>query len=129
MMADKKTTRAGQGTFAKLYDAHEEQLNRRSTKPLGRPPKKVQRKPTTVHLTQSENRNLSQLHLTINEHFSINRSELVGVAVDALKTLLEENGGLGFPETEIHSIEAFRQFVFDFIKSKNQKIKKSKNEQ
>ena len=75
-MAEKKGSRAGQGTFAKLYDVHE-QLSRRNTKPLGRPRKRVQRKPTTVHLTQSEIRSLSQLHLSVNEQLPINRSELV----------------------------------------------------
>jgi hypothetical protein len=42
-MTEKKVSREGQGTFAQLYDV-QEQLNRRNTKPLGRPPKKVQRK-------------------------------------------------------------------------------------
>ena len=63
-----------EGTFARLYDVQEE-LSQRNVKPLGRPPKKVQRKPTTIHLTQSENRNLSELHLLVNEQFSINRSD------------------------------------------------------
>lgn len=115
-MADKKVSRAGQGTFAKLYDVHEE-LSRRNTKPLGRPRKRVQRKPTTVHLTQSEIRNLSQLHLSMNEQFSINRSELVGVAIDALRLLLEQNGGISSQDMNVRDLETFRQQIYDFIKS------------
>ena len=98
-MAEKKARSGGEGTFAQLYDVQEE-LSRRNAKPLGRPPKKVQRKPTTIHLTQAENRNLSKLHLLVNDQFSINRSELVGVAIDALSVLMEEKG-----------------MVFDFLKS------------
>ena len=116
MMAEKKPSRAGQGTFARLYDVHEE-LSQRNTKPLGRPRKKIQRKPTTVHLTQSEIRNLSQMQLSINEKFSANRSELVGVAIDALMLLMEKNGGFEALEPEIKDVESFRQFIYDFIKS------------
>lgn len=116
MMTEKKANRAGQGTFAKLYDVHE-QLSQRNTKPLGRPRKKIQRKPTTVHLTQSEIRSLSQLHLALNEQFSANRSELVGVAVDILALLLQEKEDKITKGAEIQNLEDFRQMVYDFIKS------------
>ena len=89
-MAEKRTARTGQGTFARLYDVQEE-LSQRNVKPLGRPRKKIRRKPTTVHLTQPEMRNLSKLHLVVNDRLSINRSELVGIAVDALACLIEKN--------------------------------------
>ena len=112
-MTDKKT----KGTFAQLYDVQEELSRRSNAKPLGRPRKKVQRKPTTIHLTQSENRNLSRLHLLVNDQISINRSELVGVAIDALSVLMEENGVDVLEREHIYDIEAFRQLVFDFIKS------------
>jgi len=115
-MDEKKANRAGQGTFAKLYDVHE-QLSQRNTKPLGRPRKKIQRKPTTVHLTQAESRNLSHLHLAVNEHFSANRSELVGVAIEVLALLLRENEEIFVEKADIQSIETFRQTIFDFMKS------------
>jgi hypothetical protein len=115
-MAEKTKSRAGQGTFAKLYDVQEE-LSQRHTKPLGRPRKKIQRKPTTIHLTQSENRKLSQLQILTSEHFSINRSELVGVAVEALSLLMKEKAPNFEIEDDIDDVEGFRQFVFDFIKS------------
>lgn len=114
-MAEKKVTREGQGTFAQLYDVQEE-LNRRGAKPLGRPPKKVQRKPTTVHLTKTEVRNLNKLHLLIGEQFSVNRSELVGIAIDTLTLLLEEKGKSAVENGQIQDIESFRRFISDFIK-------------
>ena len=110
MMAEKRTARAGQGTFAKLYDVQEE-LSQRNVKPLGRPRKKIRRKPTTVHLTQAEMRNLSKLHLLVNDHFSINRSELVGIAVDALVCLIEKEDEIFVQNGEIRDVEAFRQLV------------------
>jgi hypothetical protein len=108
--------RPSQGTFAQLYDVQEE-LNRRNSKPLGRPPKKVQRKPTTIHLTKTESRNLNKLHLLVTEHFSVNRSELVGVAIDLLAHLMEENGKNLAAEAQIRDIDAFRQSIYDFLKS------------
>lgn len=110
------TKREGQGTFAQLYDV-QEQLSRRNTKPLGRPPKKVQRKPTTVHLTKTETRNLNKLQLLVSEQFTINRSELVGVAIDVLTLLMEEKGKNIAINGEINDVEAFRQYIVDFIKS------------
>jgi hypothetical protein len=113
-MTEKKQ-RAGQGTFAQLYDVQEE-LSQRNVKPLGRPPKKVQRKPTTVHLTPAENRHLGKLHLMVNEQISINRSELVGVAVDVLTALMEKKGVAWLKEAQIRDVEEFRQAISDFVK-------------
>ncbi len=108
--------REGQGTFAQLYDV-QEQLSRRNTKPLGRPPKKVQRKPTTVHLTKPETRNLNKLQLLVSEQFTINRSELVGLAIDILTLLMEEKGKDIAINGEINDVEALRQSLCDFLKS------------
>lgn len=108
--------REGQGTFAQLYDV-QEQLSRRNVKPLGRPPKKVQRKPTTVHLTKTETRNLNKLQILVSEQFTINRSELVGVAIDVLTFLMEEKGKNIAVSSEINDVEAFRQYLYNFIKS------------
>ena len=113
-MADNKSKRTGQGTFAQLYDVQEE-LSQRHTKPLGRPPKKVQRKPTTIHLTQSEIRSLSQLHLLVNDHFSINRSELVGVAIDVLSTIVEKQGDKALDQAHVRDLDSFREYVASFI--------------
>ena len=116
MMVEKRTARAGQGTFAKLYDVQEE-LSHRNVKPLGRPRKKIRRKPTTVHLTQTEMKNLSKLHLLLNDHTSINRSELVGIAVDVLAYLVEEKNEVLTENNEIRDVEDLKQVFIDFIKS------------
>ena len=115
-MAEKRTARAGQGTFAKLYDVQEE-LSQRNVKPLGRPRKKIRRKPTTVHLTQAEMKNLSKLHLLLNDHISVNRSELVGIAVDVLACLIEEKAKILAEDSEIKEVETLKQTLVDFIKS------------
>lgn len=113
-MTEKRPKRQGQGTFAQLYDVQEE-LSQRHTRPLGRPPKKIKRKPTTIHLTQSESRNLSKLHLLINEHFSVNRSELVGVAIDTLNILIQKKGLKPLQDADIRDAEGFRELIADFL--------------
>ena len=115
-MVEERTARAGQGTFAKLYDVQEE-LSQRNIKPLGRPRKKIRRKPTTVHLTQTEMKNLSKLHLLLNDYISINRSELVGIAVDVLACLIEEKDEVLAKDGEIRDAEGLRQMLVDFMKS------------
>jgi hypothetical protein len=115
-MAEKRTARAGQGTFAKLYDVQEE-LSQRNVKPLGRPRKKIRRKPTTVHLTQAEMKNLSKMHLLLNDLISVNRSELVGIAVDVLASLVEEKEETLTEDGEIRDVETLKQVLVDFIKS------------
>ena len=114
-MVEKRTARAGQGTFARLYDVQEE-LSQRNVKPLGRPRKKVRRKPTTVHLTQAEMKNLSKLQLLLNDDISINRSELVGIAIDVLACLVEEKDKVLAENEEIRDTESLRRALLDFIK-------------
>lgn len=106
----------GEGTFARLYDVQEE-LSRRHTKPLGRPRKKVRRKPTTVHLAPAEKRNLSELKLLLDEHFSINQSELVGVAISSLNALMQSKGKAAIANGRIRDIESFREFISEIINS------------
>ena len=80
-------------TFADLYDIQKE-LDRQGTKPQGRPRKKVQRKPTTIHLTKEENTLLRRLHLTLGENLAINKSEIVGVAIEALAEIIKSDSSL-----------------------------------
>jgi hypothetical protein len=115
-MADRKVKQDAQGTFAQLYDV-QEQMSRRGVKPLGRPPKKVQRKPTTIHLTHTENRNLSKLHLLVSEELSVNRSELVGIAIDVLATLMETDGAKLLKNGQIQDAESLKKVISDFVKS------------
>ncbi len=111
----KQSTSGAQGTFAQLYDVHEE-LSRRNIKPLGRPPKKVKRKPTTIHLTQSESRNLSRMQLLVNDQISVNRSELVGLAIDVLTAVMDNNGEELLQDIGRQELDVFRQRLFDFMK-------------
>jgi hypothetical protein len=80
-------------TFADLYDVHEE-MKSKGQKPMGRPRKKVQRKPYTIYLTKEEATMLRRLELLMNDYMSINRSEIVGVAVELLAEIIqtEESG-------------------------------------
>ncbi len=88
-MAKRKSTESLSGaTFADLYDAQEE-MGRRMLKPMGRPRNKVQRRPTTVHLTKEELRMLRRLHLIVSEHVSsMNRSQIMGMAIELVSEMV-----------------------------------------
>jgi hypothetical protein len=112
-VADEKNERAA--TFARLYDLQEE-LRQREKPRLGRPPKRVKRKPTTVHLTAEESQILGELHLSLKRHFSVNRSELVGLAIEVLAGLIHEDGSTLFDET-VTDLWTFKRRVSEIIKS------------
>ena len=95
-MAEENNERAA--TFARLYDLQEE-LRQREKSRLGRPPKRIKRKPTTVHLTSEEAQTLGELHLSVKRHFSVNRSELVGLAIEVLAGLMHEDSSTLLDET------------------------------
>lgn len=112
-MAKEKDEKAA--TFARLYDLQEE-LRQREKPRLGRPPKRVKRKPTTVHLTAEEAQTLGELHLSVKRHFSVNRSELVGLAIEVLAGLIQQDGSILHDET-VTDLWAFRRRLYDSIKS------------
>ena len=112
-MAEEKNERAA--TFARLYDLQEE-LRQREKPRLGRPPKRVKRRPTTVHLTAEENQTLGELHLLLKRHFSVNRSELVGLAIEVLAGLIHEDSSTLLDES-VTDVWAFKRRFSDFIKS------------
>jgi len=79
-------------TFADLYDA-QDQLTQSPHRRLGRPKNKVQRKPTTVYLTKDEERTLRRLQLTFGDYISsVNRSQIIGLAIELLSELVIEHG-------------------------------------
>lgn len=90
MAKRKSSENVGGATFADLYDAHEE-LSQRTQKPIGRPKKKVARKAYTVYLTKEEAITLRRLELMISEYTSLNRSEIVGVAIEILAELMNDD--------------------------------------
>jgi hypothetical protein len=81
-------------TFADLYDIQRE-LIREGSKPMGRPRKKIQRKPTTIYLTKEEATLLRRLHVQLNEYLSLNRSEIVGIAVELMNELITDGDNDG----------------------------------
>jgi hypothetical protein len=119
-VAEESNERAA--TFARLYDLQEE-LRQKEKPRLGRPPKRVKRKPTTVHLTAEEAQALGELHLLFKRYFSVNRSELVGVAIELLAGLVHEDGSTLLGET-VTDLLALRRRLSEIIKSKNHKIAK-----
>lgn len=112
-MAEAKNERAA--TFARLYDLQEE-LRQKEKPRLGRPPKRIKRKPTTVHLTAEETQALGELHLLVKRHFGVNRSELAGLAIEVLAGLVYEDDSTLLDDT-VTDLWAFRRKLFDFIKS------------
>jgi hypothetical protein len=113
-MSKQTASKENEGTFARLYDVQEE-LSRRQTRPLGRPPKKIQRKPTTVHLTSAERRKLTELKLLLDDHLSINQSELIGIAINSLNALMQSKGKTALASGVVYDIETFHQLVFEII--------------
>jgi len=115
-MAKQESRNETAGTFARLYDVQEE-MSRRHAKPLGRPPKKIQRKPTTVHLTSAEKRSLMELKLMLDDYCSINQSELIGVAIEALSCLMQNEGQTAIHEGQISDLETFKRVVREITTS------------
>jgi len=102
-------------TFARLYDLQEE-LRQREKPRLGRPPKRIKRKPTTVHLTAEETQTLGELHLSVKRHFSVNRSELVGLAIEVLAGLIHEDGSTLLDET-VTDMGTIKKKLYEITKS------------
>lgn len=102
-------------TFADLYDIQQE-MGRQQGKPLGRPPNKVKRNPTTVHLTKEEKTALNKLHLVMGEYLSLNKSMIVGIALETLTEVLEL-----YDEDELlsnaRSADDIKQRVQDLLRS------------
>ena len=112
-MAEERNERAA--TFARLYDLQEE-LRQREKPRLGRPPKRIKRKPTTIHLTVEETQALGELHLSVKRHFSVNKSELVGLAIEVLIGLVHEDGSTLFDET-VTDLWTLKRRLSEIIKS------------
>lgn len=115
MAKDKKQVE--EGTFARLYDVQEEMSRRQGGKPMGRPKKTVQRKPTTVYLTSTEKRSLAEIKFVLDEHFSINQSELVGLAINTLHAFMQKQGNEMVEQGSIKNLEQFRKSLLDFVTS------------
>jgi len=95
------------GTFADLYEA-EQAI--RATKP-GRPKRKRPRKQVTLYLTQEQEEALSELHYQFKKQFKLDRSDLVGLAIETLADLLAEHNELSdFQNLESLKIKILERF-------------------
>jgi hypothetical protein len=113
-VAEENNERAA--TFARLYDLQEE-LRQREKPRLGRPPKRIKRKPTTVHLTAEEAQALGELHLSVKRHFSVNRSELMGLAIEVLAGLVHHEDGSTLLDETVTDLLALKRRLYEVIKS------------
>ncbi len=112
-MAKRKSAEDISGsTFADLYDVQEE-LGRKALKPMGRPRNKIQRKPTTVYLTKEEAMMLRRLHLTLNEHISVNKSQIIGMAIELISDLVASYDEDGALFEGVRSLESVQQKLQD----------------
>jgi hypothetical protein len=112
----------GEYPFAELVKRQHRQPRGR-----GRPLKGVRRDPTTIYLTEAERELLGRLQVQLQRYFAVNRSELVGVAVAVLGTLVDE--ALATDALTSNDLEAFQAWVLehtDFIKLENQKKSRGK---
>jgi uncharacterized protein YaaR (DUF327 family) len=57
------------------------------------------------------------MQLQASEYFSVNRSEIVGVAIEVLATILEKNGENLVKKADFADLEGFRQAISGFVKS------------
>jgi len=78
------------GTFADLYDTEQ---RTRPARP-GRPRSKKKRKQVTLYLTPEQEEALSDLHHTWKKRMKVDRSDIAGMAIELLATVIEKHNGL-----------------------------------
>jgi hypothetical protein len=93
------------GTFADLYDIEQ----RARTKRAGRPKRTRPRKQFTLYLTQEQEEALADMHHAWRKQFKVDRSDIVGFAIEVLSLLNEKNIGLAdfwdFESLKVYYIE------------------------
>ena len=113
----------GEYPFAELAKRQHRQPRGR-----GRPLKGVRRDPTTVYLTEAERELLGRLQVELQRYFSVNRSELVGVAVALLSEMV--NDAVAADALTSNDLDAFLAWAvdkIDFIKLENQKMDRGRS--
>lgn len=121
-------------TMPPLHETVEEvpfaELARYEQKPQrrrGRPPKSTRRRRATLHLTDAELEELGTLHTIVDRYFSVSRSELVGVAVSLLASLVAQARAAN--SLTISDLEGLRSWALaygDFMDLRNQKISQAR---
>ena len=94
-------------TFADLYDTEK---HVRAVRP-GRPRRKEPRKQVTLYLTRQQEEALSDLHHSWRKQFKIDRSDTVGVAIELLSGLAEENNGI----LDFQNLESLKVYISEEI--------------
>ena len=93
------------GTFAELYDTEQRVRPSRS----GRPKRQVKRKQVTLYLTPEQEEALSDLHHAWKKQIKVDRSDLVGLAIEILQKLAVDQDGLldfrTFESLKVHLLE------------------------
>ncbi len=112
----------GEYPFAELVKRQQRQRRSR-----GRPLKGVRREPTTVYLTEAEREMLGRLQVQLQRYFSVNRSELTGVAIALLAGLVDQSVESNALSTnDLDTFHAWAMEKLDFIKLQNQKKSRRK---
>ncbi len=95
------------GTFADLYDT-EQRVTR--TRP-GRPRNKTKRKQVTLYLTPDQEEALSDLHYALKKRIKVDRSDIAGMAIELLTTLVDKGNGL----LDFQNFESLKVRLFEGI--------------
>lgn len=100
-------TKKQPGTFADLYDVEKTIHTTKS----GRPRRKRPRKQVTLYLTQEQEEALSDLHYQLKKQIKLDRSDLVGVAIEVLTELLTEHNEL----SDFQNLENLKVYILERI--------------
>ena len=95
------------GTFADLYDTEQRV---RAARP-GRPRRKERRKQVTLYLTQEQEEALSDMHHTWRKQFKVDRSDIVGLAIEVLADVIKSNNGI----LDIQNLESLKVHIAEQI--------------
>jgi hypothetical protein len=93
------------GTFADLYDVEQSVHTPRA----GRPRRKSPRKQVTLYLTQEQEEALADLHHTWRKQFKVDRSDITGLALEAITTFSARHNELSnfqdFESLKVHILK------------------------
>lgn len=93
------------GTFADLYDVEQTIRTTRS----GRPRRKQPRKQVTLYLTQEQEEALADLHYEWRKHFRVDRSDIVGLAIDVFVQLATKHNEL----SDFQNFESLKVYLLE----------------
>ena len=95
------------GTFADLYDTEKRV---RKARP-GRPRREQPRKQVTIYLTREQEEALSDMHHSWRKRFKVDRSDIVGLAIEVLSDVIGVNTGL----LDVKNLESLKVHIDEEI--------------